>query len=69
MAYAIGRPAGSAVVRNRIRRRIAHAVAAAGERLEPGAYLFTAGREALTMPFSELERCVVELLDRAAPPA
>lgn len=56
VAYAVGRNAGNAVVRNRIRRRLRaaiHELERAGE-LAPGAYLVGAGSAAMTMPFPEL---------------
>jgi ribonuclease P protein component len=63
VSYAIGRHVGGAVVRNRVRRRLRAAVRAHNATLQPGAsYLFGAGREALTMPFEALGRCVDELL-------
>jgi len=63
VSYAIGRHVGSAVVRNRVRRRLRAAVQAHTAVLQPGAsYLFGAGREALTMPFEALGRCVGELV-------
>lgn len=66
VAYAIGRAVGSAVVRNRIRRRLRAVLAARGEDLAPGSYLIGARREALTMPFDELDRVVGEALAAAA---
>ena len=68
VAYAIGRDAGSAVRRNRIRRRLRAAIARAEARgqLPAGAYLLGAGPEVLTMPFTELERGLDELLGAAA---
>jgi len=67
VGYAIGRHAGNAVQRNRIRRRLRAAVERAERegRLAPGAYLVGAGPEALTMSFTELERAVGELVDGA----
>ena len=63
VAYAVGRRVGNAVVRNRVRRRLRAAVRAHADALDPHAsYLFTAGREALTMPFDALGRCVGQLL-------
>jgi ribonuclease P protein component len=55
------------VHRNRIRRRLRAAIrqADADGRLRPGAYLFGAGPDVLTMPFADLERAVVELVDAA----
>lgn len=66
VAYALGRAVGSAVVRNRIRRRLRVIVAARGTNLAPGAYLIAARREALTMPFADLEAIVVDALTAAA---
>lgn len=54
VAYAVG-GVGNAVVRNRLRRRLRAAVAGAEAELTPGgAYLVSARREALTMPFDAL---------------
>lgn len=39
VAYAIGRAVGSAVVRNRLRRRLRWALVQLGDHLPPGAYL------------------------------
>lgn len=69
VSYAIGRPVGGAVARNRARRRLRAAVAAAGTNLVPGAYLFGAGPEVVTMPFDALERSVAELVAQAREPA
>lgn len=66
VAYAIGRAVGSAVVRNRIRRRLRSIVAARVDDLEPGAYLIAVRREALTMPFAELDRVLGDALTAAA---
>lgn len=67
VAYAIGRHAGSAVRRNRIRRRLRAGMQRAelAGRVAPGAYLLGAGPEALTMPNADLERALGELLDEA----
>ncbi len=62
VAYALGRSVGGAVARNRIRRRLRHAVAAEQAGLRSGAYLFSAGADVMTMPFVELQRRVHELL-------
>jgi ribonuclease P protein component len=55
------------VHRNRIRRRLRAAIrrADAEGRLGPGAYLFGAGPDVLTMPFADLERIVADLVDAA----
>lgn len=67
VAYAIGRRVGTAVTRNRLRRRLRAIVATAEAdgRLEPGAYLIGATPEAPTMTYADLERAVRGLLDDA----
>ncbi len=67
VAYAINRKVGSAVVRNRIRRRLRAALVeldrVGPEALPNGAYLFSAAAGIAELPFSEVERlvaCVVE---------
>ncbi len=63
VAYAVGRKVGGAVVRNRVRRRLRASVVRHRAELRPGAaYLFGAGRDAATVPFTELETAVGELL-------
>jgi ribonuclease P protein component len=62
VAYALGRSAGGAVARNRIRRRLRHAVAAEQAELLPGAYLFSAGADVVSMTFVDIQRRVHELL-------
>ena len=65
MAYAVG-GVGNAVVRNRLRRRLRAAVARAeAELIAGGAYLVSARREALRMPFDALVEALAALL-RAA---
>jgi len=65
VAYAVG-GAGTAVARNRVRRRLRAAVARAEDVLAPGgAYLVSAGQEAVTMPFEELAETVAELVGAA----
>ena len=67
VAYAVGRSLGNAVARNRVRRRLRAAVRRHEADLRPGgAYLFSAGRSAVTMPFEELAASVGELI-RAEP--
>jgi ribonuclease P protein component len=54
VAYAVS-GAGNAVVRNRLRRRLRAGVARTEAELAAGgAYLVSARREALTMPFDDL---------------
>ena len=65
MAYAVG-GVGNAVVRNRLRRRLRAAVARAeADLVAGGAYLVSAPREALTMPFNGLVEALTALF-RAA---
>jgi len=65
VAYAVG-GVGNAVVRNRLRRRLRAAVARAEAELAAGgAYLVSARREALTMPFEALVEALAALF-RAA---
>ena len=67
MSYAVSRHLGGAVERNRVRRRLRAAVHAHADTLDPArSYLFGAGREALTMPFESLRRCVGELIRESA---
>lgn len=65
VAFAIGRRAGSAVVRNRIRRRARAALdrlsAQPGSPLIAGSYLVSADARAVDLPFPEVQR----LLDAA----
>ena len=65
VAYAVG-GVGNAVVRTRLRRRLRAAVAGAEAELRAGgAYLVSARREALTMPFDALVEALATLF-RAA---
>jgi ribonuclease P protein component len=67
VAYAIGRPVGNAVVRNRLRRRLRAIVRAHSDLLEPGcAYLLGAGAGAVALNPVELDHLVIEALRRAA---
>jgi ribonuclease P protein component len=66
VAFAVGRRAGSAVARNRVRRRLRAAIDGCPLHLAPGgAYLFEADQSVLTMPFAELSTAVATLLRRA----
>jgi ribonuclease P protein component len=60
VAFAVSRRVGGAVERNRIRRRLRTAVAAAEAQLEPGAYLVGATEEAARLSPAELHRAVSE---------
>jgi ribonuclease P protein component len=61
VAYAVGRRAGGAVVRNRVRRRLRAAVASVPD-LAPGAYLVAAGPRAAEMAYDELRNEVAEAM-------
>jgi ribonuclease P protein component len=70
VAYAVGRTVGSAVARNRARRRLRAAVRDQADGLRPGAaYLVGASREVVSMPFAELTRCLGAALRAGAGPA
>lgn len=65
VAFAIGRKVGSAVVRNRLRRRLRGAfveLAAAGD-VRPGAYLITTGVAAAGLSYEELKTNVRTALE------
>jgi ribonuclease P protein component len=63
VAYAVSKRVGPAVVRNRVRRRLRHAVAAHRELLVPdGAYLVIPRPGSADASYAELSRWVAELL-------
>lgn len=64
VAYAIGRRCGTAVTRNRLRRRLRAAVGAAPP--PPGRYLVAAGPEAVQLSFAELASAVGSAMTSAA---
>ncbi len=64
VAYAVGRPVGSAVERNRLRRRLRAVVSASGP--APGAYLVSAGPGARDLGFEELRTTVAKAMSLAA---
>jgi ribonuclease P protein component len=68
VAYAIGRPVGSAVHRNRLRRRLRAVVAECDRagRLPNASYLVICRAPARHLDASQLTSCVEELLIRAA---
>ncbi|MGH9264247.1 MAG: ribonuclease P protein component [Acidimicrobiales bacterium] len=62
VAYAIGRRAGGAVVRNRIRRRLRAITREVGAQLRPGAYLFGASAAAASLSYGDLRASVCQAL-------
>ena len=62
VAYAVGRSAGGAVVRNRIRRRLRSVSREAGPLLRPGAYLVGAHAGASSLSYRELRATLCEVL-------
>lgn len=65
VAYALDRRVGSAVDRNRVRRRLRAAVAVHATTLRGGSYLFGAQRAAIELPFDVVVRSVAELVAAA----
>ena len=63
VAYAIGRPVGGAVERNRLRRRLRALVAEHADTLRPGAYLIIASPTAATLDHGDLRRTLRTALD------
>ena len=69
VAYAVGRPVGNAVERNRVRRRLREAVRSHSALLRPAsAYLVGAGPEALDMSWDDLCEAVSRALAAAGGP-
>ena len=56
VGFAVGRSAGSAPVRNRIRRRLRALARAHAETLRPGWYLLGADASFAELPFRDAER-------------
>jgi len=70
VSYAVGKWAGSAVARNRTRRRLRAAIARVERELVPGGlYLFGADRDAGAAEFEALEAAVAKLVRDARDPA
>ncbi len=65
VAYAIARRCGTAVARNRIRRRLRAALDELAADLGPGAYLITPDPSCRTAPFDEVRGALREALRRA----
>ncbi|HTZ08108.1 MAG TPA: ribonuclease P protein component [Acidimicrobiales bacterium] len=66
VAYAVGRRVGGAVERNRLRRRLRAVVDQLDGTLAPGAYLVSAGRDALGLPFEDLKADVTAAMTSAS---
>jgi ribonuclease P protein component len=63
VGYAIGRGVGSAVARNRLRRRLRHAVSELTPRLDAdSAYLISATRRATALTYREIVDLLGELV-------
>lgn len=62
VGYAIGRPYGGAVERNRLRRRLRVLMASHGEALVPGSYLVGVTPAANRQDFAQLEASVNRLI-------
>jgi ribonuclease P protein component len=65
VAYAISRQVGSAVVRNRLRRRLRSIVAETAPSLPVGAYGIRAGAGAPELGFDDLRTATVRALEKA----
>ena len=59
VAYTVGRRVGSAVVRNRLRRRLRMLIRESAPMLRPGAYLIGAGPAAVQLSYGDLRRTLV----------
>jgi ribonuclease P protein component len=66
VAYAVNRAVGGAVERNLLRRRLRAIVRESALACKPGAYVLSAGRQALDLPFEQLRECVVDVMVRAS---
>jgi ribonuclease P protein component len=69
VAYGVGRHVGSAVVRNRVRRRLRAAIREVDRErggLHPGAYLVTARPEAAGMTYLHLKRSLADACEAVA---
>jgi ribonuclease P protein component len=66
VAYAVGRPTGGAVARNRVRRRLRAAVREHASLLRADStYLVAAGPGAASLPYARLAADVAALVERA----
>jgi ribonuclease P protein component len=65
VAFAIGRTVGTAVVRNRLRRRLRHVLAGCDPtELPPGTYLFRLAPSTAALSYQELSATVIRALER-----
>jgi ribonuclease P protein component len=64
-AYAVGRSTGSAVARNRLKRRLRAIVFETAPTLPTGAYVVRAGSDATVLGFEELKAAMNEALEKA----
>jgi ribonuclease P protein component len=62
VAYSVGRRVGSAVVRNRVRRRLRVLIRDSADLLAPGAYLIGAGSKAASVDFETMRACLHQAL-------
>jgi ribonuclease P protein component len=65
VGYAVGRAAGTAVARNRVKRRLRAAVDSLAVDMKPGLYLLGGGPDVATTPFTELREALRSCLTRA----
>ena len=65
MAYAINRQVGSAVVRNRLRRRLRAIMAEQAPSLPAGAYVVRTGPGGPSLGFDELKVAMSQALEKA----
>lgn len=66
LAFAIGKVVGTAVVRNRLRRRLRSLFTELAPTLPPGTYLVGAGPAATSLDYGDLRRTVATALDQLA---
>jgi len=67
VAFAIGRRAGGAVERNRLRRRLQSILRDRQDQLPPGRYLFGSRQRAGTVNYEAAQADIVHFLERVAP--
>lgn len=68
VAYAIGKPVGPAVVRNRIRRRLRHLISENSAAWPPGSYLIGVRPRAAGSTYEELGQMLQRILNRISRP-